>query len=401
MNASIDQPTRQNPPAVVSILSLTLCAFSVTTAEFVIAGILPEVASGLSVSIPEAGHLVTAYAIGMIIGGPLVTLLTARLPRKPLAIALLLTFFLANLATAAALDYYFVLAARLISGLVVSTFFALAIVTAASLAGPGRQAAAIAMVAMGFNLAMILGAPLGTVIGQQAGWRATFLTISVLVAAAVLFLARLVPMRHAPGPGSVVGELRVLRNPHFLLALTVTAIGNAGALMVFIYLSPLLTENAGVASTWIPALLMVYGLGATLGNLAGGWLADKALMPSIVGLLCGLAASLLVLPIAFVSPVATGVAVFVTGAFAYSVIPGLQTRVLGTARAAPTLGIALNASSFQIAAGMSAWLGGDIIARGPGLEALPLAGALLATLGACVGIFSWLYQRAARPDRPA
>ncbi|WP_342239393.1 MFS transporter, partial [Inquilinus sp. OTU3971] len=148
---------RRAPPALLSILTLTLCAFALTTAEFVIAGLLPEVAAGLSVSIPAAGHLVTAYALGMAAGGPVLTLLTARLPRKPLAAALLVVFVTGNIAAAAAPGYAVLLAARAVSGSVVATFFAMAVVTAASLAPPGRQASAVAKVALGFNLAMILG----------------------------------------------------------------------------------------------------------------------------------------------------------------------------------------------------------------------------------------------------
>lgn len=219
---------RHQPSALLSILSLTLCAFSVTTAEFVIAGILPQVAAGLAVSIPAAGHLVTAYAIGMIVGSPLVTLLTVSLPRKPLMVTLLLVFIAGNVLAAIAPNYLMLLAARLLSGSVVGTFFALAVVVAASLAEPGKQASAIAKVAFGFNLAMILGAPLGTLLSQQFGWRATFVAIAVFASVAAICLAKLVPVRAIPTTGSIVGELRVLKNRDLQLALATTAVGNAG-----------------------------------------------------------------------------------------------------------------------------------------------------------------------------
>src|SRR6266545_841833 len=180
---------RREPPALLSISTLTLCAFALTTAEFVVAGILPEVAADLSVSVSSAGHLVTAYALGMAIGGPVVTLVTVQLPRKPLAVALLAVFVAGNLAAASAPTYRALLAARAVSGLVVATFFAMAVVIAASLAPAGKQASAVAKVALGFNLAMIVGAPIGTAVGQQFGWRATFFTIAALTAiAAALFI---------------------------------------------------------------------------------------------------------------------------------------------------------------------------------------------------------------------
>ena len=384
---------RHDPPALVSIFTLTLCAFSVTTAEFVIAGILPQVATDLSVSIPAAGQLVTAYALGMIVGGPLLTLMTVRLPRKPLIVALLGVFILGNLAAAMAPGYAILLAARAISGLVVATFFAMAVVIAASLAPAGQQASAIAKVALGFNLAMVVGAPIGTVVGQHFGWRATFLVIVACATVALMLLARLVPVRGMPGTGSVVGELRVLKSRDLQLALATTAIGNAGILMVFVYLSPWLTGMAGLPADTIPLLLLVYGIGATLGTLAGGWLSDRALMPAMIGLLGSLAGALLLFGLVGVRPIPAAIMVFLLGALAFSVVPGLQARVLATAAGAPTLGIALNASGFQIAAALSAWLGGRIIGSNLGLASLPLVGAVATIAGVFLALASWRRDR--------
>ncbi|WP_159592606.1 MFS transporter [Chelativorans xinjiangense] len=381
---------RREPPTLLSILTLTFCAFSVTTAEFVIAGILPEVAADLSVSIPSAGHLVTAYAVGMIFGGPVLTLLTVGIPRKPLIAALLAVFVIGNLFATVAQNYVALLAARLISGLVVATFFAMVVVVAASLAGAGRQASAVAKVALGFNLAMILGAPLGTVIGQQFGWRATFLAIAILATVALALLVKLVPVRGVPTTGSVVSELRVLKSRDLQLALAMTAVGNAGVLMVFVYLAPLLTRVGGFAPETVPALLLIYGIGATLGNLAGGWLSDRALMPSIIGLLASLAAALALFRLAGQFHLTAAVMVFVIGALAFSVIPGMQTRVLLTGKSAPTLGIALNASGFQIAAAFAAWIGGQVIDSDLRLGSLPLVGAGVTIIGALLALVAWM-----------
>jgi DHA1 family inner membrane transport protein len=373
---------QDQPPALLSILTLTLCAFSVTTAEFVIAGILPEVAADLSVSVPAAGHLVTAYAVGMIVGGPVLTLLTVSVPCKLLMVTLLAVFVAGNVFAAIAPSYIALLAARLVGGLVVATFFALAIVVAASLATPGRQASAIAKVALGFNLAMILGAPLGTLIGQQFGWRATFIAIAVLATVAATLLVRLVPVRGVSTAGSVIGELRVLKERDLQLALAMTAIGTAGVLMFFVYLAPLMTNIGGFAPDSVPVLLLVYGVGATLGNLAGGWLSDRALMPSLIGLLLSLAVALALFRLAGESQLIAATMVFVIGALAFSIIPGMQTKVLVTAKAAPTLGIALNASGFQIASALAAWVGGEIINSRLGLNALSLVGACVTIAGA-------------------
>lgn len=372
---------QQQLSTLLPILTLTLCAFSVTTAEFVIAGILPLVAAGLSVSIPAAGHLVSAYAVGMIVGGPLVTLLTASVPRKPLMSALLLVFVAGNVFAAMAPGYGILLAARLLSGSVVGTFFALAVVVAASLVAPGKQASAIAKVAFGFNLAMILGAPLGTLVGQQFGWRSTFIAIAILATIAVAFLTKLVPVRGIPTIGSIAGELRVLKNRGLQLALATTAVGNAGVLMFFVYLAPLLTNVSGFLPESVPALLLLYGVGATLGNLAGGWLSDRALMPSMIGLLVSLAIALALFWLISTIQPAARLMIFVIGALAFAVIPGMQTKVLIAAQEAPTLGIALNASGFQIAAALAAFAGGGIINSGWGLDSLPLVGGSVTVAG--------------------
>lgn len=374
----------------LAIPTLALCAFSATTAEFVIAGILPEVASGLSVSIPAAGHLVTTYAIGMIIGGPVITLLTVSLPRKPLMVTLLGVFAVGNVLAAIAPTYTILLMARLLSGSVVGTFFAMAIVVAASLAEPGKQASTIAKVAFGFNLAMILGAPIGTLIGQQFGWRVTFVAIALLALIAGTLLIRLVPVRSGSATVSAANELRVLRRRDLQLALALTAVGNAGILMVFVYLAPLLTGVAGFGSDAVPALLLVYGVGATAGNLAGGWLSDRALIPSLIGLLAALAASLVLFWFVGTSQLLVAMMTFLIGALAFAIIPGMQTGVLHAAQAAPTLGIALNASGFQIAAAGAAWAGGAIIDRGPGLVHLPLIGGIV-TLGGIA--LAWMLSR--------
>ncbi|MFF9018840.1 MFS transporter [Streptomyces eurythermus] len=378
----------------LKLLSLMLCVFGITTGEFVIAGILPDVAGDLDVSIPAAGLLVTAYAIGMILGGPVMTALTARYARKPLIVALLAVVVVGNLASALAPVYSVLFVARVVTALVTATFFANAIVIAASTAPEGKQASTVSKLVFGMNLSMMLGAPIGTFIGNHFGWRATFGTITVVCLIGLLLVLPLVPaVESATSGGSAVAELRVFRDRSVQLAILITAVANMGLLMVFTYFAPLLTDVTGFAEGAVAVLLLVYGVGAAVGNFAGGWLSDRALMPSQVGLLGLLTAGLVVMWAVSGSTVASAVMVFVIGALGFSVIPGMQTRVLTTASSAPTLAIAVNASAYQIAAALAGWLGGRII-DGPGLKPVYLAAAAVTVLGILLSCYAWYRDRA-------
>lgn len=371
--------------------ALMVCVFGVTTGEFVLAGILPGVAADLEVSIPAAGLLVTAYALGMIVGGPLLTAITAGRPRKPLVLGLLTVAIAGNLISALAPGYGVLFAARIVTALVTATFFANAIVIVVSAARPGRQASAVARLALGMNLAMILGAPLGTYIGDALGWRATFLAITGCCALGLLLVARFVPADQTGTRGSALGELTAFRQRDLQLAIAVTAVANIGLLTVFTYLAPLLTDVSSFAAEAVAPILLVYGVGAALGNLAGGWLADRALLPSQLVSLAVLVAILLGLW-ASTGTAITAVLVFAAGAVGFSVIPGMQTRVMATAAAAPTLAIAVNASAYQVAAAFAGWLGGRVIG-GPGLRAIYLAAALTTVLGIGLSAVAWLRER--------
>lgn len=374
-----------NREVIVKLTALLVCVFGVTTGEFVVAGILPSVAAGLGVSIPAAGLLVTAYALGMIVGGPLLTAITAGRPRKPLVIGLLVVAVAGNLVSALAPGYGVLFAARILTALVTSTFFANAIVIATRSAPPGQQASTVAKLAFGMNLAMILGAPLGTWIGAAFGWRTTFAAITACCVAGLLLVVRFVPDDQPGVRTRALGEFAVFRDPALLLAITTTAVANIGVLMVFTYLAPLLTGPASFPAAAVAPMLLVYGVGATIGNLVGGRLADRALLPSQLGALAVLVVLLVVLRL---NPGAIGVLVFVLGAIGFSVVPGLQARVLTTAAAAPTLAIAVNASSYQVAAAFAGWLGGRVIA-GPGLPTVYLVAAATTVLGVLLTGLAW------------
>ncbi|MEQ4207492.1 MFS transporter [Actinopolymorpha sp. B9G3] len=370
------------------VLSLMLVVFSLTTGEFVIAGILPDVAADLSVSIPAAGLLVTAYALGMIVGGPVVTVVTARLARGTLLTGLIAVSLVGNVASAVAPTYALLLGARFVAGLVVATFFAVAITTAVSMAPEGRQASTVAKLVLGMNLGIILGTPIGTLIGQNLGWRTTFVAVAAVATAGLLAVLRFVPAGPALATGSVVGELRVFANSDVRLAIALTAVGNVGIVMVFSYITPLLTDVAGFAAGAIPVLLLVYGTGAVLGNFLGGWLSDKALMPSLIGILGVLAGTLVVFWMVSGIRPAAAVLTFALGVLAFALIPGMQARVLTTASAAPTLAVAVNASGFQLAAAFAGWLGGQVISSGLGLRSIYPAAAALTVAGLAISLYS-------------
>lgn len=379
------------------VLALILCVFGNTTGEFVIAGILPAIANDFEVSISAAGLLVTAYAIGMIVGGPILTVFTVRFSRKPLIVALLTISVIGNLLSAIAPNYAVLFAARIFTSLVTSTFFANAIVIAASTAPQGKEASTVSKLAFGMNLSMILGAPIGTIIGNHFGWRSTFITIAVCVVVGLLLVIRFVPRdRKSSSSASVWAELRVFRRHDVQLAIAITAIGNAGLLAVFTYFSPLLTNVSGFSAGTVAILLLVYGVGATIGNFIGGWLSDRALMPSQIILLVLLAATLVLLWLCSSNTTVTTILVFIIGALGFSVIPGMQTRVLTTAAEAPTLAIAVNASAYQLAAAFAAWYGGMLINSSSfGFRSIYIIGAFVTLVGIILSSYAWSRDRKA------
>lgn len=381
-----------------AVFSLMLVVFSLTTGEFVIAGILPEVAAGLDVSVSSAGMLVTAYAIGMIVGGPVVTVATARVARKRLVVGLVLFAVLANLGSAIAPNYAVLLVMRGAAGLVVATFFAVAIATAVSTAVPGREAAAVARVALGMNLGIVLGTPIGAVIGQSLGWRATFVAVALCAAVALPLVIRFMPDLPA-ADGSVLGELRVFGDRGVWWAIGLTALGNIGVVTVFTFITPLLTDVGGFAASTVPVLLPVYGVGAVVGNQAGGWLADRALLSSVTGLLAALAGALFLFWLVGGNQICAAILTFVIGALAFAIIPGMQTRVVAAAAVAPTLAVAVNASGFQLAAAVAGRLGGGVIGDGSGLRSIPLVGAALTVVGSALAAYLWWRDSSAASER--
>lgn len=375
------------------LIALMLCVFSVGTAEYVITGILPDVVADLGISIPAAGALVTAYALAVVVGGPLLTAATTRVPRRPLMLSLMALFIVGNTVAALAPSYEVLMGARVLSALAHSTFFAVTIVVASNLVTPDQRASAVAKVALGLNLATVLGVPIGTVIGQQFGWRATFGSVAAFSLVATVLVLTLVPVPRTVLTASARSEIGVFANRDVQLAILMTAVGQAGVFTVFTYIAPLLTDVSGFSAGAVTVLLLVFGIGSVIGNLLGGKLADRALMPSLVGLLTALAAVLAVLYFTSMSRSLTAITLFVFGAAAFSIIPGLQARILGAATGAPTLALAVNISAFQIANAFGAYLGGRVIGGGFPLQSITLVGALVTGLGVLVALYAWQRDR--------
>jgi DHA1 family inner membrane transport protein len=375
------------PRFPLPILALTLSAFAVGTAEFVIAGLLPEIARDLAVSIPAAGQLVTAYAVGVVIGAPLLAVLTARMPRKRVLTLMLAIFVGGNLLSALSPSYGWLMLARIVAALAHGSLFGVGVVVAASLVPESRRASAIALMFSGLTVANILGVPLGTLVGQVYGWRATFGAITALGVVSLVIVAALIPGVAGGGSIDLATEFRVARQPRVLLALATTVLGWASVFALFTYIVPILEQRSGFSPRAVTVILFAIGLGLTLGINLGGKLADRGPMRALVGLLTALALLSLLFALASASGAAAVVVIFLWGMAAFATVPPLQTRVLDTAREAPNVASALNVGAFNLGNAAGAFLSGVALDLGLGPTAPPVVAALAAGLGLSAAVY--------------
>lgn len=378
------------------LVALAVSAFAIGTTEFVVMGLLPQMAQDLDVSIPSAGMLVSGYALGVVFGGPLLAMATARLPRKAVLLVLMGVFVLGNLLCALAPNYTTLMAARVIAALAHGSFFGAGAVVAGHIAPPGKRAQAIALMFTGLTVANILGVPAGTWLGQALGWRATFWAVVGLGVAALIAIARYVPVLHDLAPPRLGRELRVLREPQVLLALGMTVFGFGGVFAVFTYIVPILTDEAGVASHSVGAVLVLFGLGATLGTLLGGRLADWKLMRALTLALSALCVFFLLFAAGMhLKPFAIA-GVFLIGFIGFIGGPGLQARSVQQARDAPLLASTLNQSAFNLGNAGGAWIGASLLAHGAAYPMLGVAAAMVTATGLGLTVFSGLLEQRAR-----
>ena len=379
----------------IPLLALAISAFAIGTTEFVIMGLLPEVARDLAVSIPSAGLLVSGYALGVAVGAPLLAVVTSKMPRK-LALQLLMgVFIVGNVLCAVASDYSVLMIARVVTSFAHGSFFGIGAVVAASLVPQEKRASAIALMFTGLTLANVLGVPFGTFIGQEFGWRTAFWVVAALGVVSLAGIAALVPNKHDTGPAGLGREVGVLKDPQVWMALAMTVVGFGGVFVVFTYIAPILEQVSGFSPRGVTLILVLFGVGLTIGNTVGGKLADRALMPSLMGILLALAVVMAIFTRTSHSQVAAAVTIFVWGIAAFATVPPLQMRVVEKATAAPNLASTLNIGAFNLGNAGGAWLGGLAIGHGMGLDALPWVAAVVSIAAL---LLTWM---AARMDAPA
>ncbi|MEU8623767.1 MFS transporter [Streptomyces sp. NPDC048669] len=385
----------------LALLALAIGAFGIGTTEFVIMGLLPEVAADFQISIPAAGFLVTGYALGVVLGAPLMTVLGTRITRKRMLMILMGLFVIGNVVSATAPVFEVMLAGRVIASLAHGAFFGIGSVVAADLVAPHKKAGAIAMMFTGLTVANVVGVPLGTYIGQSVGWRATFFAVAGLGVIGLLGVARLVPDQPRAEGVRLRHELAAFRNVQVLLAMAMTVLGFGGVFAAITYITPMMTEIAGYSASSITWLLVLFGLGMVGGNLLGGKFADRHLMPLLYVSLGSLAVVLSLFTLTAHNKIAAAVTIVLIGGLGFATVPPLQKRVLDQAAGAPTLASAVNIGAFNLGNALSAWLGGVVIAAGLGYTAPNWVGAVLAAsaLGLAV-VSSTLERRTAARSRP-
>ncbi|WP_312243622.1 MFS transporter [Stutzerimonas nitrititolerans] len=352
----------------IALLALTLSAFAIGTTEFVIVGLIPTIASDLAVSLPSAGLLVSLYALGVAVGAPMLTALTGKVPRKLLLLSLMVLFTAGNLLAWQAPGYESLILARIVTGLAHGVFFSIGSTIATSLVSKEKAASAIAIMFTGLTVALVTGVPLGTFIGQQFGWRETFLAVSLLGVIAFIGSQLFVPrdIRHSK-PASIVQQLAVLKQPRLLLVYAMTAVGYGGTFIAFTFLAPILQEISGFGEGAVSLVLLVYGVSVAVGNIWGGKLADRRGPISALKLIFTLlAAVLFALTFTAANPWLALATVLLWGAVAFGNVPGLQVYVVRQAEHytpnAVDVASGLNIAAFNLGIAGGAWLGGHIVA---------------------------------------
>lgn len=373
-----------------ALICLTLGAFAIGMTEFVIMGILPNVANDLSVTIPQAGQLITGYALGVAIGAPVLTIITNRIPQKPLLCILMAIFIIGNFIGAIAPTYELLMGSRLLTALAHGTFLGTGSLIATQLVRPEKRAGAVSMVLAGLTISNIIGVPFGTMIGQNMGWRASFIAITIMGMISLIGIILFIPKIEQTTETSLSKEVRSLFQPQVLLVLATGAFGACSMFTVFTYITPLMTDITGFQEHSVTWILVMYGVGVTFGNIVGGRLADWKLMPSLIAIFSALTALLFILSGVLHYPVLTLICVFLWGAAAFAILPGIQLRIMNLAHEAPRLAATSSHSALNLGNASGAFIGGFVITHA-GLEYIPLTGGLMAAFGICGAVLSY-YQ---------
>ncbi len=348
------------------IFALALGGFGIGTTEFVAMGLIQEIAAGVGVSVPQAGHMISSYALGVVVGAPLIAVLAARLPRKGLLLTLMLFFAVGNFATSFATDFHSLVLSRFIAGLPHGAYFGVAALVAASLAGQERRAKAVAYVMLGLTVATVIGVPFATWLGQHWGWRSGFEFAALIGVLTIIAIWLALPKIPAPANATMRSELSGIKRPQMWLTLGIAAIGFGGMFSVYTYISPILTDYTQVSIRYVPIALSIWGLGMVCGGLIGGWLADHGMKKALYTILFAIIVAFSIAPFMMANIYTAVVALFMMGATGMALGPALQTRLMDVAGEAQTLAASLNHSAFNIANAQGAWLGGLVISAGWG-----------------------------------
>ncbi|MBU2065075.1 MAG: MFS transporter [Gammaproteobacteria bacterium] len=384
---------RLTPRAILLIeLALALGGFAIGTGEFAIMGLMPEVARDLGISEPQVGHVISAYAIGVVVGAPILAMLGARLRRRPLLLMLMGTFALGNVASALASDYPWLMLFRFLAGLPHGAYFGVAMLVAASMAPPHKRAKAVSRVLMGLSIAILVGNPVATWLGQSLSWRYAFALVGLIALCTVAMVAIFLPLDRSEVRSSPLGELRAFNRAPVWLALLIGSIGFAGMFCVFSYMAPTLLQVTRVDPGWIPVALAIFGLGGILGNLAGGWLFDRLRFKAVAWILLWSALVLGLFPLAADSLWTLLPAIFMVGTMV-ALAPALQTHLMDVAQGAQTLAAASNHAAFNIANALGPWLGGLAISAGFGWTITGYIGAATALAGLLAFAWAWQVQQ--------
>lgn len=377
----------------IGLIALALGGFGIGLTEFVIMGLLPEVAADFQVSEATAGWLISGYALAVVVGALLLTAAVTRFERKPVLAVLMVVFVAGNMISALAPDYWTMMAGRIVAALSHGAFFGIGAVVAASMVAPTKKAGAIAIMFTGLTAANVLGVPFGTMLGQAAGWRSTFWAITGIGVLALVGILALVPMTGAgqpdpEAPGGLRSELQAFRSGQVWLSILVTVLGYGGMFGAFTYIAFTLTEVTGFAAATVPWLLILFGVGLFVGNTVGGRAADKNVDRTLVVVLSALVVVLVVFALTSASQPATIASMVLLGGFGFATVPGLQMRVMKYASSAPTLASGANIGAFNVGNALGAWMGGVTITAGLGYTSPIWAGTVITLLGLGVMLFA-------------
>ncbi|KJC65334.1 MFS transporter [Agreia bicolorata] len=384
------------------MLALALGGFGIGVTEFVSMGLLPNIAQDLLPTLyasnsadanATAGHLISAYALGVVVGAPTIAAAAARWPRKRLLTVLVACFVIGNLATAVLPSFGWVLAARFVSGLPHGAYFGIASLVAATLMGPGKRARGVAFVLSGLTIANVIGVPIGTYLGQNFGWRSAFWLVTVIFAATLVAIVATVPFQAGNPESTIRNELRAFSRPQIWLTLAMASIGFGGMFAVYSYIAPVVTDVTGLGAGVVPLVLVTFGVGMTIGNFIGGWAADKSVARALLIFMPGIGFACLAFGLTAASAPGLFISIFFIGAFVSAASPTIQARLMDVAHDSQSIAAALNHSALNLGNSLGAFLGGVVIAAGFGYIAPAWVGIGLSIAGVSILLVSLSLDR--------